>query len=848
MKIKYKILNIFLIQITLIIKTLSKCNFKEEENKEINLIKTNSTMRSHPLLITYDYSNIINLKRINNLKIILETSSNYLSKILDVNTQTKIKTNKNIIQLCENKFDKYDKEKLLNGYNTDLLVIPFINNLVNDIKGGVCVYSSENFRPIISYLEISNKYLIEEKTLEENQENILQIIHQLIHILGFTKNIMKQLPNLKPYNSSIFYIEKDSFNYPLLGTFQTLQSGRIILNNYNLKGIDVEISLEPDFFNPHWSKNINLNDIMVNSDNNNNYNNYISMLTVSFLEETNWYSQSLFGCNFIQKYEDYFCVFFKGKCLNGNNPFYYIFYYIYKGKFSCFLNKKNTCWREYNLQEEIKLNIHLNVYKSICSLNKTLEEIREVENLFPELINVNSQKLKMINPLSQCNCKQKTIYFSYPKFLEEKEYIDYYKIENIEITDKRFMVLSSKQNTKKNNYFCINQPLKYNGIIRTNTFDNTNLIWHNKLQFNILEQLNQFQKHNHFLTYNFLARNANLYKHYLEMKEKYPNEYNYMPFTYILPKDAINFFSKFDKYELNINDLWIIKPKDSSKGKGIKILKNIKDATKKNIISEYISNPLLINGKKFDLRYYLLVTSHNPLKIYLYEDGLTRIASEQYTLDLDKLDNLFVHLTTSSVNKKNEKYILNTNYKSTDSNTWSILVLKKYLISNGINYNIILEKIKDIAIKALISVSNLELNAEKKIKLKENNLFELYAFDILIDKNLKPWLIDFNFNPSLNVETDLNKKLKTKMFTDLFNILGLKPYSHYDNSPYEKECIYLNNIEKIIDNSICEFLRPSGGFERIFPKFENIDQYIKIFELPSKENKFLWKKIKEMKL
>jgi len=345
-----------------------------------------------------------------------------------------------------------------------------------------------------------------------------------------------------------------------------------------------------------------------------------------------------------------------------------------------------------------------------------------------------------------------------------------------------------------------------------------------------------------------LVINSNLYKNYRIMYEKYQSEYNYMPFTFIFPKDAINAFTRFNNYELNKDDLWIIKSKDTSNGKGIKIFKNINEVHKNNILSEYISNPLLIDGKKFDLRYYLLVTSHNPLRLYLYEDGLTRIASEKYSLDLDKIDNLFIHLTTSSINKKNKNYKINSNSKSKDSNTWSILILKKYLISNGINYNIILEKIKDIAIKSLISVSNIELNAEEKIKMKENNLFELYAFDILIDTNLKPWLIDFNYNPSLNIESDLNKKLKTKMFTDLYNLLGLKPYNHINNIPLEKECKYMNDIEKKIDESICEFLRPSGSFERIFPRYENIDKYDYLFELPSKENKILWKKLKEIKL
>ena len=46
------------------------------------------------------------------------------------------------------------------------------------------------------------------------------------------------------------------------------------------------------------------------------------------------------------------------------------------------------------------------------------------------------------------------------------------------------------------------------------------------------------------------------------------------------------------------------------------------------VVGKYIDNPLLINGHKSDLRLYVLVTSYDPLIIYLYEDGLVRYNSE----------------------------------------------------------------------------------------------------------------------------------------------------------------------------------------------------------------------------
>ena len=66
--------------------------------------------------------------------------------------------------------------------------------------------------------------------------------------------------------------------------------------------------------------------------------------------------------------------------------------------------------------------------------------------------------------------------------------------------------------------------------------------------------------------------------------------------------------------------------------------------------------PLTPQGLKFDLRIYVAVTSFNPLKIYLYEEGLARFATEPYSGAV-QLNNLCMHLTNYSVNKKSVQYV-----------------------------------------------------------------------------------------------------------------------------------------------------------------------------------------------
>jgi hypothetical protein len=75
-------------------------------------------------------------------------------------------------------------------------------------------------------------------------------------------------------------------------------------------------------------------------------------------------------------------------------------------------------------------------------------------------------------------------------------------------------------------------------------------------------------------------------------------------------------------------------------------------------VSRYVTNPLLINGHKFDLRIYVLVTCFDPLRVYVFKEGLARFASEPYTSANSK-SNKFVHLTNYSVNKKNDNFVQN---------------------------------------------------------------------------------------------------------------------------------------------------------------------------------------------
>lgn len=159
-----------------------------------------------------------------------------------------------------------------------------------------------------------------------------------------------------------------------------------------------------------------------------------------------------------------------------------------------------------------------------------------------------------------------------------------------------------------------------------------------------------------------------------------------IPQTYILPGEYTIFAEQFRR---NPNEMWIMKPSSKAQGKGIFLVNKLNQLKKwatsskmpfqtlslkeSYVISRYIDNPLLVGGKKFDMRLYVLVTSYSPLHAYLYKDGFSRFCNEKYTADIAEVDNMFIHLTNVAIQKHSE------DYNDQHGGKWSIPNLRFYL-------------------------------------------------------------------------------------------------------------------------------------------------------------------------
>jgi tubulin polyglutamylase TTLL6/13 len=97
-------------------------------------------------------------------------------------------------------------------------------------------------------------------------------------------------------------------------------------------------------------------------------------------------------------------------------------------------------------------------------------------------------------------------------------------------------------------------------------------------------------------------------------------------------------------------------------GRGIYLTRRFEDIDLKSgeqlVAQRYMHKPYLIDGLKFDLRVYVLVYGVDPLRVFVYNEGLARFATEPYTGPYkNNLDNLYMHLTNYAINKNSGAFV-----------------------------------------------------------------------------------------------------------------------------------------------------------------------------------------------
>ncbi|KAF5272440.1 hypothetical protein FQA39_LY07908 [Lamprigera yunnana] len=315
--------------------------------------------------------------------------------------------------------------------------------------------------------------------------------------------------------------------------------------------------------------------------------------------------------------------------------------------------------------------------------------------------------------------------------------------------------------------------------------DDWDLLWAHKYPFfdlhSKLDRLKPYQKVNKLPGSGFITNKVNLAT----------SDLKYIPAAFRLPKDKEKLlnYAQIRPYKLLVeknNDHRYIR------------IKNITDVNLNNdgaFIQEYVDKPLLISGYKFDIGVYVIFTSVDPLRVYIYaEDYLLRFCPvKYYPFDPHNID----------------KYVVGDDYLP----PWDVPDLKYY--HNNLSFGMaesvnaylraknkdpskIWEQIEDsIRIVALAKEPNI-INAMKRFASK-TNFFEMMRFDFVVDENLDVFLMEANMSPNLSSAHFPRNRLLFEQI--IFNTLGLVGVS--DATRHKKHLV--EDEMKVADKNIMVF-------------------------------------------
>ena len=356
----------------------------------------------------------------------------------------------------------------------------------------------------------------------------------------------------------------------------------------------------------------------------------------------------------------------------------------------------------------------------------------------------------------------------------------------------------------------------------------------NVIDFNYSNEKKQFVNHIEFCSN--LSNKLNLYYNlFRHCESKKLNLFDYFPFTICLslsqsnfknqiesfkqfcldlpdytPKSEVKYVEKFsilgskrtgENQTINIpstyntgSNMWIIKPINLNRGRCIQVLndtdaiveyleklqemKKLEGDNNNNfkcehiLLQKYLESPLLYQGRKFDIRIWIMLIAGQENCVYIFKQGHLKATCGQYDINSSSP---FIHLTNYSVQKHNADF-------------------SKIEIGNEISYDEFQEELdktntgknffKDIYPK-IVYIIRLAVGSGKSNlnHLNRTNCFEIFGCDFILDQKFKPYLLEINLNPGLEISSPLISKLIPRMVDDALKLtIDAKYYKNKEES------------------------------------------------------------------
>ncbi|XP_067873173.1 uncharacterized protein [Heterodontus francisci] len=267
-----------------------------------------------------------------------------------------------------------------------------------------------------------------------------------------------------------------------------------------------------------------------------------------------------------------------------------------------------------------------------------------------------------------------------------------------------------------------------------------------------------------------------MFSKFMKLEEFYPETYRMD-----VKSERHAFYRVFQE-----GQIWISKPAESSQGRGIFLLRTLDDVTAffeklesveenpyfrmcfynspiNRIVQRYVVEPLLLEGRKFDVRSYFLIACTSPY-VTFFRHGYAKLTCNEYNPNSDDLTD---HLTNQFIQKKNPLY-----NEMKEDTIWSMERLNDYINEKYMEakhlpkdwvFTVFTKRMQQIMTQCFIATK-----ARLGSKL---GYFDLLGCDIMIDENFKVWLLEINSNPSLQINCEILKSVIPKVMNEALDLV-----------------------------------------------------------------------------
>jgi hypothetical protein len=238
---------------------------------------------------------------------------------------------------------------------------------------------------------------------------------------------------------------------------------------------------------------------------------------------------------------------------------------------------------------------------------------------------------------------------------------------------------------------------------------------------------------------------------------RHPDQRRFWPESFVVPGDE----ARLAQFRAGApGTIFAVKPENLYGGQGITLTRDPRpEPGQAAVIQRYIDNPFLLNGHKFHARVYVMVSGFNPIRAYVYREGIARLAPEPYATTDAALARPGIHVTNTALHLKHPDLRIDQDpAREATGNIWSMSAAYRQMAAAGLDAELVWARVADMARRFLIIAAETGLFARQAAEHPRYAFPpRVFGLDVLIDEKGEPWLIEYQRNPALTGNPLVNR-------------------------------------------------------------------------------------------